>query len=451
MADNLGDLALSVGADPNVMNPLNILAQSLERAQAVGQGNLSTMITAEEVNAWAEQIKQAEGLSEEQGWEAVLGIRDEIIGERIGTEAVKSKWGLSEAEAQAAIAGEGGGISGAVIAQGVDFFADQTFTGSPGVLDDDDDDDSGDKLRIINQMKDAFQLAMRNMGFSKVMIDDLFEWAKTKFESDPGFTAERALMEMYDHPVFVARFPAIDKMRKSGMKNIPTPGEYIAYEKFIGEEFRRFSFNVGGDVFNTLVERLIINQVGEIEVTERLSEGERVLYDVPQEVRDTFNDWWGDGASKDITMQLLLDPQENWSNLKDRIETAEVGAWGRMAAGLDEGWDQFSANRIADLGLSQAATWNAFASLKDKELLFAEQVGEDADLQYETHGISAEFGVDMTTPILTGDLIGRNAVELEDMLERRKQRRISRFAGGGTGQAGAIISGQTTGIGSANA
>ena len=328
-----------------------------------------------------------------------------------------------------------------------------TWDGTSCIMPDDSgaDDGGGEQLRIINQMKDAFQLAMRNMGFSKVMIDDLFEWAKTKFESDPGFTAERALMEMYDHPVFVARFPAIDKMRKSGMKNIPTPGEYIAYEKFIGEEFRRFSFNVGGDVFNTLVERLIINQVGEIEVTERLSEGERVLYDVPQEVRDTFNDWWGDGASKDITMQLLLDPQENWSNLKDRIETAEVGAWGRMAAGLDEGWDQFSANRIADLGLSQAATWNAFASLKDKELLFAEQVGEDADLQYETHGISAEFGVDMTTPILTGDLIGRNAVELEDMLERRKQRRISRFAGGGTGQAGAIISGQTTGIGSANA
>ncbi len=95
MVDNLGDLALSVGADPNVMNPLNILAQSLERAQAVGQGNLSTMITAEEVNAWAEQIKQAEGLSEEQGWEAVLGIRDEIIAERIGTEAKKSKWGPS--------------------------------------------------------------------------------------------------------------------------------------------------------------------------------------------------------------------------------------------------------------------------------------------------------------------------------------------------------------------
>ena len=450
MADNLGDLALSVGADPNVMNPLNILAQSLERAEAIGQGNLSSMITADEVQAWTEQIKQAEGLSEEAGWEAVLGIRDEIIGQRIGKESIMSKWGLSDEEAQAAMGTETGGISGAVIAQGTDFFADQVFTGSPASQVVDEEDDAVSKLQIINNMKDAFQFALRNMGFSKAMIDDLFEWANIKFQTDPGFTAERALMEMYEHPVFVARFPAIDKMRKSGMKNIPTPGEYIAYEKFLGEEFKRFSFHVGGDYFNTLVERLIINQVGEIEVTERLSEGERVLYDVPQEVRDTFNDWWGGEASTNITMQLLLDPQQNWSNLKDQIETAEVGAWGRMAAGLDEGWDQFSANRIADLGLSQAATWNAFASLKDKELLFAEQVGEDTDLQYETHGVSAEFGVDMTAPI-TGERIGDDALTLQDLIERRKQRRISRFAGGGTGQAGAIISGQTTGIGSANA
>jgi hypothetical protein len=82
--------------------------------------------------------------------------------------------------------------------------------------------------------------------------------------------------------------------------------------------------------------------------------------------------------------------------------------------------------------------------------LFAEQVGEDTNLQYETHGVSAEFGVDMTAPI-TGERIGDDALTLQDLIERRKQRRISRFAGGGTGQAGAIISGQTTGIGSANA
>ena len=53
--------------------------------------------------------------------------------------------------------------------------------------------------------------------------------------------------------------------------------------------------------------------------------------------------------------------------------------------------------------------------------------------------------------IKTGELTGDDALTLQDLIERRKQRRISRFAGGGTGQAGAILTGSTTGIGSANA
>ena len=138
-------------------------------------------------------------------------------------------------------------------------------------------------------------------------------------------------------------------------------------------------------------------------------------------------------------MSLFLDPNQDWSNLQDKINTAEVGAWGKMVAGLDAGWDRDMANAVADLGLSQAQTWNSFASLKDKELLFAENIGEDRDLRYETEGVEAEFG------------IGGNALTLQDVIERRKQRRISRFAGGGTSQSGAIIAGTTTGMGSANA
>ena len=311
------------------------------------------------------------------------------------------------------------------------------------------DDDSGN-LKVINQMKDAFQLAMRNMGFSTDMINQLFDWAKTKFETGSSFTAERALLEMYDQQVFKDRFPAIDTMRQAGMKNIPTPGQYIAYERFVSQEFQRFSYNVGGEAFDNLITQLITNQVGEIEVTERLSEAERVMYDVPQEVRDTFNDWWGSEGARNITMQLFLDPSENWSNLKDQIETAEVGGWGRMVAGLDAGWDRNMANAVADLGLSQAQAWNSFASLKDKELLFAENLTEGRNLDYATQGVSAEFGIDITNPI-TGELTGDDALTLQDLIERRKQRRVSRFAGGGTGQAGAILSGSTTGIGSANA
>ena len=289
----------------------------------------------------------------------------------------------------------------------------------------------GDKLSVLNNQKSAFLAALRASGMSADMIDELWTWALAEFQSDSTFTADRALLEMYDQPAFKLRFPAIGQM-----EGAPTPGEYIQYERAIRQEFKKFG---AGHPSANVITSLLIANVSTLEVTERLSEAERVLYSVPAEVRDTFNDWWGEEGAKEITMSLFLDPNQDWSNLQDKINTAEVGAWGKMVAGLDAGWDRDMANAVADLGLSQAQTWISFASLKDKELLFAENIGEDRDLRYETEGVEAEFG------------IGGSALTLQDVIERRKQRRISRFAGGGTSQSGAIIAGTTTGMGSANA
>ena len=289
----------------------------------------------------------------------------------------------------------------------------------------------GDKLSVLNNQKSAFLAALRASGMSADMIDELWTWALAEFQSDSTFTADRALLEMYDQPAFKLRFPAIGQM-----EGAPTPGEYIQYERAIRQEFKKFG---AGYPNANVITSLLIANVSTTEVTERLSEAERVLYSVPAEVRDTFNDWWGEEGAKEITMSLFLDPNQDWSNLQDKINTAEVGAWGKMVAGLDAGWDRDMANAVADLGLSQAQTWNSFASLKDKELLFAENIGEDRNLRYETEGVEAEFG------------IGGSALTLQDIIERRKQRRISRFAGGGTSQSGAIIAGTTTGMGSANA
>ena len=289
----------------------------------------------------------------------------------------------------------------------------------------------GDKLSVLNNQKSAFLAALRASGMSADMIDELWTWALAEFQSDSTFTADRALLEMYDQPAFKLRFPAIGQM-----EGAPTPGEYIQYERAIRQEFKKFG---AGYPSANVITSLLIANVSTTEVTERLSEAERVLYSVPAEVRDTFNDWWGEEGAKEITMSLFLDPNQDWSNLQDKINTAEVGAWGKMVAGLDAGWDRDMANAVADLGLSQAQTWNSFASLKDKELLFAENIGEDRNLRYETEGVEAEFG------------IGGSALTLQDIIERRKQRRISRFAGGGTSQSGAIIAGTTTGMGSANA
>jgi len=292
---------------------------------------------------------------------------------------------------------------------------------------------------IINSMQDTFRLALRNMGFSPDDVDGLWEWAKTRFQSDSSFTAERALLEMYDQKPFKDRFPAIAQMRDAGEKVIPSPSEYIDFEKDVANELHRFGVTAPQG-FTNLITSLITNKVGMIEVSERLSEAENVMWNMPQEVTDTFNDWFGEDGTRDITMTLFLDPKQNWSNLKDQIATAEVGGWGQMIAGLDEGWNATQAQAISNLGLTQAQTWNTFADLKQKEMLFIEKAGE-RDLDMATHGVSAEFGIDVPG---TGE---EGALELADILDRRAEERIAEMRGGG----GAMVTTGVTGFGKANA
>ena len=93
----------------------------------------------------------------------------------------------------------------------------------------------GDKLSVLNNQKSAFLAALRASGMSADMIDELWTWAVAEFQSDSTFTADRALLEMYDQPAFKLRFPAIGQM-----EGAPTPGEYIQYERAIRQEFKKF-------------------------------------------------------------------------------------------------------------------------------------------------------------------------------------------------------------------
>ena len=463
MADNLFDLARAVpGLDVDEMDPLNILAQTIERLGAVGQGNLTSAVTQEDVARWAGEIAGTVEGGRGSGWEAAEKIRSDILKWRVGQDQLEETFGMTSAQAQAAME-VGGDIAGTVIQSGGEhpgtinpyspsktitetiYNEDGTVTYvySDGTTETVGTPKVESKQSIINRMQDAFMLALRNAGMSTENITALWTWAHAKFKADPSFTAERALLEMYDQPAFKERFPAIANMRERGEKNIPTPGEYIAFEKDVGTSLRQFGVEYTAGEHRDLITTLIENNVGMPEVNERLTEAERITYSVPREVQETLMQWYSPTWAKSIEMKMFLDPTQDWASVQDDIETAEVGGWGKMVAGLDEGWNAEMANQIADLGLSQAQVWNSFANLKQEEALFAEQVGEDTNLQYETHGVSSQFGID-----IAGE---DDALELKDMLERRKQRRISRFAGGGTGQAGAIISGQTTGIGAANA
>ena len=290
---------------------------------------------------------------------------------------------------------------------------------------------SGDDVDIRKNLRDAFYMALRDVGIPDAMLDSLWTEMETQLTNDPSMTAQRLLLGMYESDAFADRFPAIVALKAGGAapRNVPTPGQYVQFEKAVSKELKRVGFIEPN--FNNLITQLYTNSVGLDEVTERLDMAQKVMWEMPQAVRDKLADWFGDASATSISMKTFLDPADDWARVQDDISTAQTGGWGQMVAGLGD-WNEALAKRVADTGLSQRDQWLRFTELKAQEMLFQENIGETEKLDYAKEGVEAAFDLDS---------------DLVETIERRATGRSARFSGGG----GAMLSGTTTGFGAANA
>jgi hypothetical protein len=439
---HLGDIS-------DAMSPLQLLNQTLDRASMtdVQSGTMEgEAITGADVTRWRSAIEDAQG--DEAGWNVAEQIRADILAYRVGSDPFQTGGvfaGTSFGEATKAAStsetlidgeysgtermGAGGDIAARWIQQGNLHQSNLGVTAQGlRVADAEDDEDDGASTRL--KMQQAFFGALRGAGLDRETINSLWLWAEAQMQNDPSMSAERLLIGMYDSEAFVKRFPGISQMAQ-GDRDIPTPGEYIAMEKHVSQELKRVGMKKEGAAFDTLITSLFVNSVSGDEVTERLNAAEQVMYNMPQEVRDTFDHYFGE-AGTTISMETFLDPLDEWANVKDDISTARTGAWGQMVAGLDQGWDKDLAKKVSDLGLSQAQQWSRFAEMKESEMLFEEKLNEKVDLGMDDEGVKAAFDMD---------------ADLSQTLDRRAAERSAEFRGGGS----AMVVGTQTGFGAANA
>jgi hypothetical protein len=434
-----------LGNISDAMSPLQLLNQTLDRASLTNVQSGVDAISGADITRWRSAIEG--GTTNEARWLAAEQIRADILKYRVGQEDFEQTFSGTSfgAATQAASTSEtlvdgvytgtqrmgtGGDIASNWVDTGVVHQSNLGTTAQGGrIADDDDDDDDSGSTRL--RMQQAFFAGLRSAGLDKETTDKLWTWAEREMQNDPSMSAERLLIAMYDQPEFKDRFPGIAQM-PVGARNVPTPGEYIALEKHVSQELKRVGMQKTGETFNLLVTNLFLNNVSGDEVTERLNAAEQVMYNMPQEVRDTFDDWFGPEAGGTIAMETFLDPTDSWAAVKDDISTARTGGWGRMVAGLDAGWNEGLAKQVSDLGLSQAEQWSRFGQLKEQEMLFSETLNETVDLDYAKEGVEAQFGLD------TGS---------SESVNRRAARRSADFSGGG----GAMFGGTTTGFGAANA
>ena len=297
----------------------------------------------------------------------------------------------------------------------------------------------------LTSLKSAFMGALIETGLDTETITQLWDWAETRFTGDSSFTAAQALVEMYDQEAFKKRFPGISHMRDMDetRRDIPSPREYLEREGKMKQWFNQYGLDSFAANLDNAVAESFISSVGDAELLERMQTASRLIYEAPEAVKDTFAQWYGPAGDAAL-MAAFLDPDDqvfgnDWKSLttlKNQAETAEIGGWSKMYMDLDSPIDEMQAQAIGKLGLQQSQVWSKFGSIKEQENLFLEKQGE-IDLDMTTHGVAAEFGVDYDT--MSGQ-------ELADTLKRRSERRSAEFKGGG----GAILSGNRTGLGSAN-
>ena len=308
------------------------------------------------------------------------------------------------------------------------------------------EDDEDDSDFSLTSLKSAFMGALLETGLDTETITQLWNWAETRFTGDSSFTAAQALVEMYDQKAFKDRFPGIAHMRDMDetRRDIPSPREYLEREGKMKQWFNQYGLDAFATNLDSAVAESFISSVGDAELLERMQTASRLIYEAPEAVKDTFAQWYGPAGDAAL-MAAFLDPDDqvfgnDWKSLttlKNQAETAEIGGWSKMYMDLDSPIDEMQAQAIGKLGLQQSQIWSKFGSIKEQENLFLEKQGE-MDLDMTTHGVAAEFGVDYDT--MSGQ-------ELADVLKRRSERRSAEFKGGG----GAILSGNRTGLGSANA
>ena len=287
-------------------------------------------------------------------------------------------------------------------------------------------------------LRQAFYSALQTAGLDKETIESLWTWAEERLITDSSFTAAQALVEMYDQPAFQKRFPGITEMRKvAGRRDIPSPAEYLTREKNMQRLLQRYGLDKLPYNLDSLVSESFVSSISETELAERMNMASELIYNAPEEVKTTFEKWYGP-AGEAALMATFLDPDEkvfgDWkklTTLKSNVRTAEIGGWSEMYMGLDSPIAEETAKTIGKLGLTTADIWSNFKSIKQQEDLFAEKIGEE-DLRMEVEGVAGEFGLDF---------------DAQKSVSKRLENRQAAFAGGG----GAMVTGTTTGFGGSNA
>ncbi len=303
--------------------------------------------------------------------------------------------------------------------------------------------------REIKDAEDFITAELRLAGFNSAAIETMLStWIIPRLTGQfidpisgkkmPSPTDPKNLLpELFERPEFKKRFPGYHPRLEAGYNAIDIQ-DYLEYET----TFKELMYTHGLDTYindasnsktmDTYIGDLITGNISIEQVQQRINQGVSAVMNAPEQVRSTFTSWYGDTNGENALLATFLDPNEDLFDLKNMAQAAIAGGYAIDILGEEGRITQSMAEEIADLDYSNQQLQQAYTQLSKQTMLFAEKTGEQEDMTLAEEGVKSALNLDQ---------------DVQERIARRKRQRMGDFAGGG----GAMVSGTTTGFGSANA
>lgn len=233
-----------------------------------------------------------------------------------------------------------------------------------------------------------------------------------------GYDAEAVTVLIRTTPEYKQRFPAMEALTQKN--RAISEAEYIAYEQQAAGLERRYGLPEGMLMGN--VTKLLTNEVSPTELNDRVLLASSAAIQAPQDVKDTFKNYYGIDSGG--MTAYFLDPDVATPLLEKQYASSIIGT---EAARQGVGIDVYGSENLQSLGITQDQARQGFGTVA------------------ASAGLSAGRGDTVSQQQLIAGTLAQDQKAQQD-IQRAVGGRLGRFQGGGE-----YISqgGQNVGLGSA--
>lgn len=254
------------------------------------------------------------------------------------------------------------------------------------------------------RLRRANQAAIIRAQFDALGLGDLAgqitSWLQEGYDADAMMALVRTTQQYKD------RFPAMAALQAKG-KSI-TEQQYMDYEQAMGQYERLFGLPQGMLSSKDQVTKNLTNELSVREVEERATKASASIYQLPQEFRQTMQDYYN--VDSGGLAAYFLDPDIAAPLLEKQYVAGQIGMEARLRS---VGVDKTLAEALQERGVSREQAATGFQTVAGMGGL---AVGK-GDTASQQQAIGATFGTDPNS---------------QQAVERAAKSRVNRFEAGGS-------------------